>query len=656
MVDQAASPAPPAPKGQRRLLLLALTIVFGIGFGFVAAVTFAAWASSQLGAFGALVVGFVLAWLLPLVLAVRATLALKRQRRPVLLVRLVGLFLTGLVQLTVLAAGAFPLLEEEKLTARWAGAALPILGPIPVIGGVLEKHAKDGGVATGTGTTGTSTTGTGTDAGTGTTGTSTTGTGTTGTPTPVADGLSPRADGRTTATVAAVTTTTTGDLVVARYTVQFGGKTTVAVTSLAAHADKGAPTRVESSVDGHVVVVLAGQHTLHIAPGKEAALDASLSRGGKIADLEVQAVRDVAVGPGGDMLLAIDGFDAKKSAVVQALVARPKDGAPTIVRRAGTPIDDEEKVKGEVTNVTGGYAIKRGDGTGTVVVEEVIFEGGADVGTKLAGAQFAMNPRRLLVGRIDAPRALTELTRSGDEPSGLEGVSLQGFADAVALPDGRVVFDANFAEDGPRGWLMTARAGGSPFLISPELVGKDAPWLERAPRAKALHVEPEGTFAFSRDGGVVIGSLTRPAEALRGLVTGADVVRAGSGVVGAVARVHAPRLATGGEWLLAHVDVLEPSGQRREALVIASRADLTAKKVELLVIEGGAVPTSTPATPATPTTPTTPATPTTPTTPGAPATPAPPPATAPPAPAAPAATIKSLFVLEGHEEPLWGLP
>jgi hypothetical protein len=278
-----------------------------------------------------------------------------------------------------------------------------------------------------------------------------------------------------------------------------------------------------------------------------------------------------------------------------------------------------------------------------------MLEGDADVGMKLGGAQFVMNPRRLLVGRVDAPRALAELTRSGEDPSGVDGVTLQGFADAIALPDGRVVFDANFAEDGPRGWLFQARLGASVFAVAPELVGKpEAPFGDKAPRTPQLSVEPEGGFAFvNRDGAVVTGTLQHLAEAKVSLLRAEALGVAG--VVGGVARVNAPRLATGGEWLLASVDLLAADGQRQQALILASKADLLAGKVEVLAVEGALVPTATavPAPTTTPATTTTTATTATTTTPATPAT---------PAVATPTQRIKSLFVLEGHDEPLWGQP
>jgi hypothetical protein len=611
--------AAPAPKGgsaagPKRLLLLAFTILFGVVFGLVAGIGFAAWAGGLIGAVAALGVGLALTWILPLVLAVRANLALKRKQRPILLRRLVTLFLVVIVQLTFFLVGVDNAGSDTVTTsAAMARASLPLLGSVPVLGGLLATHAKEGGA----GAPATTKPSPGPDAGPDE-----------AVPAPTG-GLSPRTAGRGIGTVGAAATTIDGGLLALRVGVSFGGQTSVDVIDLGAFADKGTPTRVESSADGHVVVVLAGQHVVVAAPGKAPVLDAALGRGGRIGELDVQNVRDVAVGPGGALLAAIDAFDAKKGAVVQALVARPIGGAPFVVRRAGTVVEGERLVEGEAPDVTVGYAIKRHDGQGHVVVEEVFVEDDTDVGTKLDGAKYTMNPRRLLVGTVDMPRALAELVRTGDQPSGIENVSLQGFADAVALPDGRVVFDANFVEEGPRGWLFSARLGGGAFAVAPELVGKpEAPFAERAPRTARLTVEPEGGFAFvTRDGALMLGSLQRLAEA-KPVLQRADAFD-GSGRVGGVARVNAARILPGAEWVVANVELLDDAGQRREALVLASRADLAAGKVEVLAVEGGPPPTTlTTATTTTTTPPTTP--------------PAPP-------------RLKTLFALEGHDEPLWGL-
>jgi hypothetical protein len=614
----AASPAPKGGGGggQQRLVLLALTIVVGVVFGFVAGVSFAAWVGGTVGEVVGLVLGLALGWVLPLVLSVRASRALTRQRRPVLLRRVVALFLVVVTQLTLLLLGLDNAGSDKvSASAAMAKAALPLLRPVPMLGGVLENYAVEGGAADlpseqeKTDGVAQPTDGTASSA---------TASSSSASPSPAHTGLSPRAAGRTIGTLAAIATTTEGGLVLVRVGVAFGGQTSLEPVDLSAFADKGAPTRADESVDGHAVVVLAGQHVIVVAPKKAPALDAGLSKGGKLGELELQTIRDIAIGPGGALLAAVDAFDVKKGAVVQALVARPVGGAAFVVRRAGTPIEGEKLVAGEAPDVSFGYSIKRHEGTGHVVVEEVILEDDTAVNTKLDGAVYAMNPRRLLVGTIDSPRALAELVRTGDAPSGIEKVSLQGFADAVALPDGRVIFDANFVEEGARGWLFSARlGGGGAFAVAPELVGKpEAPFAERAPRTPHLTVEPEGGFGFvTRDGALMLGALQRLAESKPALLR-ADVVSK-TGKVGGVSRVLAARLLPGAEWVLASIELLEESGQRREALVLASRADLGVGKAELLLIDGGVVP-------------------------------------APASAAASSSRVKSLFVLEGHDEPLWG--
>ena len=157
-----------------------------------------------------------------------------------------------------------------------------------------------------------------------------------------------------------------------------------------------------------------------------------------------------------------------------------------------------------------------------------------------------------------------------------------------------------------------------------------------------LSVEPDGAFAFvNREGALVTAQLSRPSEAkaglLRATVSGVD------GDIGGVARVNAPRVMAGGDFIAASVDVLRADGARAEALVLASAQDLKAERCELLAIEGGPLPAPRAAAPdkAAPDT-------------AGPDKAGPDKAAAEKAAPAPR-RIKSLFVLEGHTEALWGV-
>lgn len=636
--DPTAAPSPPTRARDRRLRLLIATVAFGVLFGLLAGVAFAAWAGALLGAVGALIVGLALAWVLPSFLAARAAVALRRKRpEGVLLRRLIALFLVVLVQTTVFLAGFVNLGQgQASPTQELSAAALPLLGALPGIGPSLADNARQGGLLPDDARAPPKTPAPGPDG---------------GTPapdggTPVVDagpaatlslpaGLQPRAGGRPTATVAAGAVTTDGDVCVVVWSVRFGGQATPRLVELSALSALGPVTRIEASSDGFVAVVLGGGQLVTASPLGPATHDKALSRGARVGDLELQGLRDVATGPGGALLVVADLFDARTSKTTAALVARPAGGgAAFVVRKAGDVVDPPEK-KGEAANVSHGFSIKRGDGSGAVVVEEEVLEGGVDAGTKLAGAQWTMNPRRLLAGQLDNPRALVEVARTGAEPSGLDGTTLQAFGDAVLLADGRVVFDANAVEEGARGWLFSARAGGGVFAVAPELVGKpEAPWSPKAPRVRQLAIAGDGVFAFvNRDGAVVVGPLSRPADAKTGVLR-ADALRRGDAArARSVAAATTVRTA-GGDWLVAGVELLGDDGARAEAVVLVGRDDLAAGRAEVLLEQGGLLPA-----------PSSGPTPPTPVDAGAPSL--------TPAPAPGPRRVRSIFFDDGHDEALW---
>ena len=668
------TPRPPANAGkvgQRHLGLLALTIVGGLCFGVLAGIAFGAYASRLLPAVFAVLGGWILALVLPAFLAVRAVLALRRRGKGVLLQRLTAAFLVFVTQLTVFLGGFFQLGQQQaSVSGELALAGFSVFGSVPVLGGMLEKHARDERALFDDNKPGEKSPADAQHAG------------------PQAAGLQARglqartAGGRVVRSAAAGITTTTGDIVVLAWQLGFGGAAQRRVIELSAHAALGNPTRIATSDDGFVAVVLGGSTLLVSRPGAGAAdIDQGLSRGARLHDLEIQRIVDVAVGPGGSLLCVVQG--SLGGNVVQALVSRVGNAPPVLVARTGDvvtnnalpPADvtmdkDKGKDKGlgkdkarqegkpsEIPDATPrvaegrgplrikAFVLKDNDGRGALLLEEELLAGGVDVGTQLAGGHYLMNPRRLLSLRIDQPRAQVEIAATGDVPSGLTGVSLQGFANAWPMPDGRVYFDANFIEEGQKGWFFSAGPGGGVFAVLPEQFNADlAPWSSKAPRLKHLVIEPDGTFAFLKaDGSLLLGDVQKPAEAKAVLLRG-DAYRSDGTRAGGIAAVLAPALARGGEWLLASVELLDDAGQKRQAVVLSSRADLAAGKTEVLLEEGGLVP----------------------------------PASAPelePAKAepgkkttkkddptaavdagvaqAPERRIKSLFFLEGHEELLW---
>jgi hypothetical protein len=637
--DPQAAPPSSSSAGQRRLPLLVGTILFGVLFGLLAGVAFAAWAGALLGAIGGLVVGLLLSWALPLFLGARAAVALKKKKPDsVLLRRLTALFLVALVQTTVFLAGFVNLgAGNATASAELSVAALPLLSGVPGLGPWLKDVATKGGMIVPDDTTPATTTTA--DAGPPAAGRADAGSADAGAtaaatlPT-TPGGLQPRAGGRVVGTLAAGVQTTEGDDAVVVWQVLFGGQTVARVVDLQAFSALGPFTRVESSSDGFVAVVLGGAQLVTAMPSGPASHDKALSRGARIGELDVQGLRDVAIGPGGALLAVVDAFDPRANKAVAALVARPAGGgAAFVVRKAGDVVDPPAK-KGEAANVSHAFSIKRGDGSGAVVVEEVVLEGGVDEGTKASGAQWTLNPRRLLSGQLDNPRALAEVVRTGAEPSGIDGTTLLAFGDAVLLPDGRVVFDGNAVEEGARGWLFSARVGGGAFAISPELVGKpEAPFSSVAPRVRNLSITGDGDFAFvNRDGAVVTGPLARPADAKTSVLR-ADALRDDGARAGGVATVATVRLA-GGEWLVAGVELLAESGARDEAVVLAGPADRAAGKVLVLLEQGGLLPTTT-------------------TAPATPAAPATTPDAGTPVPGAAGKRVKSIFFDEGHEELLW---
>ena len=105
-----------------------------------------------------------------------------------------------------------------------------------------------------------------------------------------------------------------------------------------------------------------------------------------------------------------------------------------------------------------------------------------------------------------------------------------------------------------------------------------------------------------------------------------------------------PRLARGGDWVVASVELLADGGARTKALVLASKADLAAGTAEVLLVQGGLLPAA-----AFAAAPGVAVDDKLPKNDGTTLPPAPPASPAPPAPA----RVKSIFFFDGHDEALW---
>lgn len=615
------SMAPARAPEPRYLVLLILTI-----FGTTAGALLVGVAVGALLSFLPSIVGFSLGLLLfglglPLFLALRAAAALKRRGRGLLLRRLVVI---ALVAATQLAMFGVILQYTSRTTGHLAMTAyevLDVVGPVPVVSSLLYAHAErhevkprkdkdkaapadggvlvtDGGVAAsdgGAAPVAASDAGvTTSDAGVSRAVPPTTPTARLPAPAPPKPGvgLSPRGAGKPVRTFCAGVQTTEGDALVIVGTVGAGGAFTSRTVELGAHERLGDLTVVECADDGTVAAVLGGAHLVTARPGKPVVeVVRQLAPGGKLGELEIQAVRDVVIGPGGSGLAIVDLVGGEAGVVTQALVALPKGQQPPLVlRRAG------DTVPGAATDATvaKSWSFKKGSGAASVLVVETYLDGGDDVVTRLSGEQWMVNPQRLLVVRLDAPKALVELARTGLEPSGIAGSELQIFGDAWLFPDGRALFDANFLEAGSDGWLFVARPGAGVFALAPEK--RDAggvPWTAQPPRVRSLEATPDGLFVFRRDdGAVIVSSLDRPTEATAALLL-ADALALDGTKLGSVVAVDVPLLARGGEWLIASVQLSGRAGSH-DAVVLASRADVQNGKAQVLFEAGGVLPSSSP--------------------------------------------------------------
>lgn len=629
MVETSApSNAPSRPPEPRYLVLLVVTIL-----GATLGALFVAVAVGALLWFLPSVVGFAVGLLLfglglPLFLALRAAAALKRRGRGPLMRRLVVIALIAATQVAIFGVILQYTARTTGHLAMTAYEVLEVVGPVPVLSSLLYAHAErhdvksrkdqgpqpgpDGGVLIADGGPagadgGIAGAGAGAaklvvDAGAaGDAGTAAPpGTATARLPAPPkpkpGKPLSARAAGKPVRTFCAGVQTNEGDDLLVVGTIAAGGAFTARAVELGSHAQLGAATLVECADDGAVAAILGGAHLVLARPGKTTAeLVKGLAPGNKLAGLEVQAVRDVVIGPGGNGLAVIDllggGEGGEAGEVKQALVALPKGPQlPLVLRKAG------DKVPGSASEATvaKSWSFKKSSGAGSVLVTETYLEGGDDLATRLSGETWVVNPQRLLVVKLAAPKALVEIARTGLEPSGIAGFELQIFGDAWLLSDGRALFDANFLEQGSDGWLFLHKPGAGVFAVAPEKHDmSDGPWTAQPPRVRSLEATADGVFVFRRDdGAAVLVSLDRPTEAIAALL-GADALAADGKKLGSVLAVDVPILARGGEWLVASVQLAGSAGTAtHDALVLASRADVQNGKAQVLLEVGGPLPTA----------------------------------------------------------------
>ncbi len=596
-------PAAPLKASRRRPpLLLVLVVTALLVGGFVLADVAVMAALDFWPRLVGFLVGLLFALVLPMVLAVRALFALRRRGSHVVLRLLVPVFLVFIVHLATVGVVTTWVDRGSGDFAAVSYEALAGIGGIPVVSSILETHAEQEKVLPRgfqAALDRNKPAPTGSDGGPADVVTAGDG-GLAAVPAVVTPWSPRRATGRVVRTAIYVALLEGGDKALVVDTLPQGGLVSRRVLELAPFADKGSPTAFDAADDGSVVAVLGGGDVVQGKPGKALLAVPGLSRGAKVGSKndEIRAVKHVAIAPGGAILATVELAVAKNAGEVEVdealLVLRPGEAQATVVKRAGDVVPNADE-----GSVAKSFALKRPAGDGSVLVLETYLEGGTEVSTSVNDATFTMNPMRLLSGRIDAPRALVEVARTGDALNGIEAKSLQAILDAGLFPDGRVLFDGNFVEEGAAGWLFTSRAAGSVYAVEPALFGKDAaPWPVRAPRAMHLTVEPDGAFAFAtRDGAILLGRIDRPAESKQ-VLRSAEAFRDDGTKAGVVIGVGAPLLAKGGEYLIAQVDLQPDDGPRKSAIVLASRADLQAQKVQVLVEEGGTIPAVDPKSPA----------------------------------------------------------
>lgn len=591
------APAPAASRSRSPLGLVLFALVFALGGG-IATLALTA-ALSFLGLGSALALGFFLAIGIPLFLALRVSGALKRRGTPALARHLLAALLGLLTHAALLG-----------ITLDWVGRSVGdiflvadalvsrTVGEVPLLSGILRRGAEEATV---------SLDGQPLDA---TEGGPSEGDGgpegereepevaslpTDGGPAASASApavLSPRTKAeRPVAGVVSLLRTDRGGYGAIVTTLDAGGATSSRVLDLTPFAADGGPVAADAARDGSAAFVMGGGNVVYAGPEEAPRALPALARGAKLPSKagaketrSLRAVRDLAIAPGGALLLVADLVVTEGSAgdgparVRRALLGyHPRSPSPVrVLRAAGDPIPHAAPGSASTS-----YALRRSGPAGRVAVVEGFLEGG----------DGAANDWRLLAGRIDEAALLEEVARTGDAVIGLPERAVGAFEEASVLADGRVLFGAGFLEEGVGSSLFLGRPGAEPVALAAEAVREQrAPWPTTTPSAPHLIAEPDGGFAFTRPGaGVVLAEVSRPLEATL-LSPGVRVYQrnreGGESARGRAEELFRPTLAQGGDWLFvgARLD------DGRQALLLLSREDIRRGVAEALLLEGQALP------------------------------------------------------------------
>lgn len=598
--------------GLARVLLVVLVVTAMLG-GLYALVAMMS-ALSVLGIIGGFVVALLPVVALPLFLSIRASMALKRRGQGAIIRRLVSIALVLLTHLAIIGAVSEWVGRSSGDLIATSYLALEKVGGIPYVSPMLRRAAKerntlplpgddegkpkmgadggpvveapkaDGGPAAGDVPPEDKPKTEASDAGpaakieeAATTATATT--------------LSPRSEGGARVLFAASAGRDAGgNEVVLAHSVYAQGAVQTRRLSLAAFRTQGGVRQIESAQDGHLVVLLTSGTVLGAAPAGSLGVLTPLALGAKVktadnADAgEITAVRDVNVGPNGDVLAVVDVAASRGKAPQPAMVSTTLSGASAIVvRKRG---DAVEAVGSEAAPTAYDFELRRGTGSDRFVVVET-FVTGKPVRNQFTGKVFQMNPQRLLVGSTRAPAGLREVARTGAALVGVAQKTLQAFQDAVALADGRVLFDANFAEAGKEGWLFVATPGDAQaYALAPKLFPGKALWKATAPRARSLSAKDD-VMSF-------IGGTAEQSSLKRGsfdgtgatLSKGANATTADGTSSWRILDFESVALSDTADWMLLAATVRGDDGKERQAILLANEKDLEAKTFEALIVEG----------------------------------------------------------------------